>query len=249
MPASCYTVRPGPESGWLTFFELTPDRRCQGFFLVLGPLAVSPESRRMAQGMARQIVAGYKRLLDPDPAGWLQEVRGILLREQPNLEFGAFVLGGERAHGLQVGRVRLVPLTAGARRRMESDPARTGEAFSVPIGNGDRFFLGRIPREAAASLPSAAEVQGLEQGGGGDGALILTIHSLRSGAESGGTGPALSGGSAEPPLRPGPGAPPARHPGQVAPRRRGGRARVLLLLIALAAAVAAWWYLRHAAGQ
>lgn len=246
MPASCYTVRPGPESGWLTFFELTPDRRCQGFFLVLGPVAVSPDSRRMAQGMARQIVTGYKRLLDPDPAGWLSEVREILLREQPQLEFGAFVLGGERAWGLHVGRVRLVPLTAATRRRLEKEVPRAGETFQLFVRNGDRFFLGRIPREAAASLPSAEEVQGLEQGGGGDGALILTVHSLRGATPEGGAPVPRAadgrGGEARAEAAPGRGA-----RGGVARGRRGLRLGLLLLLLG-ALGAAAWWYFRRHAG-
>lgn len=241
MPASCYTVRPNAESGWLTFFELSPDRRCEGFFLVTGPLHVSPDSRRLAQGMARQVVTAYKRLLDPDPAEWLDEVRGIFAGEGVALEFGAMALSGERLWILQGERVRLVPLTAAARQRGAYSDPPAGGVISRAVANGDRLFFGRLPREAAGSLPQGEVVRGLEQGGGGDGALILTIHSLRGEAfrlpdDEAGASPAASrpgGDGKESPRRPG---------GRNAPAPGHPRRLVLLLILLVVAAAAAVAY-------
>lgn len=240
MPASCYTVRPSPESGWLTFFELSPDRRCEGFFFVLGPLHVSPDSRRMAQGMARQIVVAYKRMLDPDPAAWLDEVRRICAAETGQLEFGALTLSGERLWALQGGRVRLIPLTAAARLRAPAPatPSVGGAPESRTVANGDRLFFGRLPREAAGAQAPGEVVRGLEQGGGGDGALIVSIHSLRGEAFRLPDDEAERGGSGRTP-----GAPPERGShGSPPPRGRGVSRLLILGLTLLVLAVAVWWF-------
>lgn len=238
MPASCYTVRPNAESGWLTFFELSPDRRCEGFFFVLGPLHVNPDSRRMAQGMARQIVTAYKGRLDPDPSAWLEEVGRILGGEGGQLEFGAMSLSGERLWTLQSGRVGLVPLTAAARHRVAPAERPSGTVEPRQVANGDRLFFGRLPREAAGRPAPGDVVRGVEQGGGGDGALIVTIHSLRGEAfrlpddeTGGGAAPrAVSSGGRE-------------AEGRTAVGKRAGRLRAgILLLLLLAGVAAVAWY-------
>src|SRR5262245_13699201 len=99
MDVSCYTVRPGPESGWLTFFELAHRNRGPGFFLVIGPASVpasgpDPDQRRHAQDTARTIVNAYKSMRDPSPGEWLSTVRRLARSSRIPLEFGAVVGAG-----------------------------------------------------------------------------------------------------------------------------------------------------------
>src|SRR5512140_344252 len=132
MDVACYTVRPGPDSGWLTFFELPLAGRSSGFFLVLGPAECppsgpDPEQRRIAQETARAIVTAAKTVRDPDIRGWIDEARRRVAATMPRLEFGVMVAGEEDLHFHTGGRVRVVPVTAGARRRWERNLPRAGE--------------------------------------------------------------------------------------------------------------------------
>lgn len=184
MDISCYTVRPGPDSGWLTFFELARAGKSSGFFLVLGPAECppsgpDPEHRRIAQETARGIVAVAKALRDPGVGDWIEEVARRVAAAPAPLEFGAMMAGEDSLHFRVEGRVRVVPVVAGARRRWERDVPRPGENSTRRVEAGDRFFFGRVPREAAAGLPPADLLEGIERGGAGDGALMLTVHSVR----------------------------------------------------------------------
>lgn len=192
MLATCYTLRPGPESGWVTFFELGRGAGFQGFFLILGPSTppggrADPASRQEAQTMARAIVTAWKNRGGANLTDWLGGLaRLIELSAQP-IEYGAVILRGDEMHFLCGGRVRVFPLTAPARHRWEADLPATDQIEHRRVEVGDRFFFGRLPEVHLRGLPTTDALEGVERAGGQDGAHILTF---------------LPGGSSAEPVRP-----------------------------------------------
>lgn len=178
MIPTCYTVRPGPDSGWVTFFELARSAESQGFFLIIGPGGDSrpdPDKRRLAQEVARTIVTSFKSRRGEDPVEWLKQLRYQVTGASPRLEFGALLLTGEEMIFVCEGRVRVYPLTATARFRWERDIPSPGVVVRRRVEAGDRFFFGRVPQEAATGLPAADVLERVERAGGRDGALIITF--------------------------------------------------------------------------
>jgi outer membrane protein assembly factor BamB len=179
MIATGYTVRPTPDSGWVSFFELGRGGLPQGFFLILGPATTAgarpdPEWRLEAQSQARQIVSAWKSRLDVEPAEWLRLVAQRTEGAVRPLEFGALILRGDEVHSLCTGRVRVFPLTATARLRRGVESAAPGRAERTRVEPGDRYFFGRVPEELLRAGPGA-DLEGIERAGGRDGALILTF--------------------------------------------------------------------------
>ncbi len=180
MAVTCYTVRPGPESGWITFFEIGGEPRHRGVFLILGPAATPPgeagaTARRDAQDVARRIVAAFKAARDPEPAELIGEVRRAAAAGRTPLEYGVLVTSPQRIAFLVDGRTRVLPLTAGARRRWENEAPKPGVITLCPVEPGDRYYLGRVPPEAAEGLAPSDVVERLERGGTADGALIVSV--------------------------------------------------------------------------
>jgi len=180
MLVTCYTLRPGPESGWVTFFELGRGAGFQGFFLILGPSTppggrADPVSRQEAQTVARAIVTAWKNRGGADLTDWLGGLQRLIgLAAQP-IEYGAVILKGDEMHFLCGGRVRVFPLTTSARHRWEKDLPNSDRIEHRLVEIGDRFFFGRLPDEHLRGLPTTDALEGVERAGGQDGAHILTF--------------------------------------------------------------------------
>ncbi|MDZ4804663.1 MAG: PQQ-binding-like beta-propeller repeat protein [Candidatus Eisenbacteria bacterium] len=193
MVATCYTLRPGPESGWVTFFELGRGVAFQGFFLILGPATpagsrADAEARQEAQTVARAIVTAWKNRAGTELTDWLGGLSRLVALAARPIEYGAVILKGEEIHFLCQGHVRVFPLTTSARHRWEADLPGAGQLERRRVAVGDRFFFGRLPDEHLRGLPTTDALEGVERAAGQDGALILTF--LPGGAPSEPAGPA-----------------------------------------------------------
>jgi outer membrane protein assembly factor BamB len=180
MVATCYTLRPAPESGWVTFFELGRGVAFQGFFLILGPATPAggrpdAEARQEAQTVARAIVTAWKNRSGADLTEWLGGLSRLIAQAARPIEYGAVIRRGEEIHFLVAGRVRVFPLTASARHRWEADLPAPGKIARRRVEIGDRFFFGRLPDEHLRGLPGTDTLERVERAGGQDGALILTF--------------------------------------------------------------------------